>query len=81
MPDLVDGDDSFIVPDQENPVATALLGYNYLDTGNKPVPVYPSPDGETYPEGKVIDIAREGDMYTLEAEGIDCRFPWRQLSH
>ena len=27
-----DGDDSFVVPDADSPVATAELGYNYLDT-------------------------------------------------
>jgi hypothetical protein len=33
LPDLVDSDSSFIVPDDETPVNTAGLGYNYLDTG------------------------------------------------
>ena len=27
-----DGDDSFVVPDADSPIATAELGYNYLDT-------------------------------------------------
>jgi hypothetical protein len=33
LPDLVDSDSSFIVSDDETPVTTAGLGYNYLDTG------------------------------------------------
>ena len=54
-PESSDGDDSFIVSDEDSPVATAQLGYNYLDTD--PIPVYPSLDGDILPEGKVYDIS------------------------
>ena len=56
-PESSDGDDSFIVSDEDSPVATAELGYNYLDTctaispglsgiGSEIKPECPSPDCE-----------------------------------
>eukprot|EP01047_Picozoa_sp_COSAG01_P030129 COSAG01_NODE_2090_length_8453_cov_554.144721_4_plen_329_part_00 len=55
LTDLVDSDNSFIVSDDETPVTTAGLGYNYLDTGASHhtgysgaiiEQAYPSPAGE-----------------------------------
>ena len=69
-PESSDGDDSFIVSDGDSPVATAELGYNYLDTctaispgfngiGSAIKPECPSPDGEPVITGVYLGCGQQ----------------------